>query len=852
VNPPPDRDSLRPLLDRATTVATALVSLSAAVALIATLSLEDIPTKLELSLAGVALASAALVVVLWFRARAVRVQNEELLGRERILRAAAFAADRFVGIESLEAALPEVLERLGRATTASRVYLFENERDRQGQVLMSIRQEWCADGVRPSLNDATNQAFPYTSGYMHWYRKLMDGLPVQVVRSDASGTEREDMDAEDTLSVAAVPIYVAGELWGFLGIDDCERERAWSSGELEALTVAAATYGAAVARQRSTGELAEAEERFRVLVEQAPAVVYIDALDASASTQYISPQIEAITGYSADEWMADPQLWVRLLHEDDRADVLLAQARHNDTGEPFRMEYRLRARDGRDVWIRDEAVMIRDEDGSFRHSQGVIQDITDLKSVGARLEELEYRDQLTELPNLPMFLREGEIAIGHAERQDRAVAVLVIDIDGFKLANESLGTTGGDKLLKEIAKRIRVTLRDIDTLARRGGDDFLVLLSDLDRDEYGDFEGPTMSAEWAASRIGNALRQYFDIDGREVFLTASIGISVYPDDAEDVDTLILHAEHAVRSSKLDGPGGVGIYGATATDSKATFALVSSLRRAVERQEWVLVYQPQVQLSTGAVHGVEALLRWTSEEHAGISPAEFIPLAEDLGLIDDIGDWVVDELVEQERRWRADGMQLELGFNLSPRQFLQDQLAERLMKKFDDGHIDPGNVVVEITETSAMRDAERAEQILSDLHGHGLKLALDDFGTGYSSLSRLRTLPIDILKIDRSFVTGVDEDPELAKIVAAFIQLGKGLEMTTLAEGIETEGEFRFLREQGCDLGQGFYFSRPIGASEFLQRWFTGEITLTSGAEPPREKDLRPRQIARVWQPGRSA
>jgi diguanylate cyclase (GGDEF)-like protein/PAS domain S-box-containing protein len=834
-------------LDAAATGAAALIAVAMALVVVATFTLSKTSGLLRAELVLATGASAALAAVIPLRARAVRRENEQMRRQERILRAAAYAADRFVNSDSLDDSIAEVLERLGHATSASRVYVFENTRDAQGQMLMSIRHEWCAVGVRPTIQDRSNQAFPYAAGYMHWLRKLHDGLPVLVGRSDTAGTERDDMEAAGTRSVAAFPIYVAGTWWGFLGLDDTVREREWSSGEVEGLAVAAAAYGAALSRARSTHELGDAETRFRVLVEQAPIVVYVNPLER-ASAEYISPQIEALTGYSVDEWRSRPDLWGELLHDDDRASVTAARAEHIATEQPFRMEYRLRARDGREVWVHDEAVIVRDDTGAPAHSQGVMQDITDRKTVDARIHDLAYRDALTGLPNLEMFANVAELALTRARRSDRAAAVLLIDIDGFKLANDSLGTEGGDELLRQIGSRVSMTLRDVDTVARRGADDFLVLLTDLDRDDYGDLQGPLLFAESVASRIRDTLKQPFDIEDREIFLTASIGITVFPDDADDVETLILHAEHAVRATKRDGPGGFAAYGANAFDSKATFDLLTDLRRAVERREWKLVYQPLVELATGAVHGVEALLRWASEDRAAMSPADFIPLAEDIGLIEDIGDWVVEEIVEQEHRWRGEGMRLELGFNLSPRQFLQPDLAERILAKLDERRVDPGTIVVEITETSAMRDADRASQILWDLHSRGLRLALDDFGTGYSSLSRLRNLPVDILKIDRSFVSGVDLDPQAAKIVTAFIQLGQGLGMTTLAEGIETDGEWRFLAEAGCELGQGFYFSRPVEPSELSRRWRAGELVLTSGAIPPAPEPGK-REYSRVWRPG---
>ncbi|HSD48593.1 MAG TPA: EAL domain-containing protein, partial [Actinomycetota bacterium] len=276
-----------------------------------------------------------------------------------------------------------------------------------------------------------------------------------------------------------------------------------------------------------------------------------------------------------------------------------------------------------------------------------------------------------------------------------------------------------------------------------------------------------------------------------------------------------------------GPGGFAASEEGAVDAATKLAFVTKLRRAVEREDWMLHYQPVVQLATGGIVGVEALLRWRGPDGEIIPPNEFIPLAEELGLIEAIGDWVVEEIVRQDEQWRAEGVALEMGFNLSPRQFWQPDLAQRILTRLDARGVDPTKVMVEITESSAMRDPDRAHDVLWDLHERGLRVAIDDFGTGYSSLSRLRSFPIDVLKIDRSFVSHLDEDPEAAHIVGAFIQLGRGLGMTTLAEGIETEGEWRFLAEQGCELGQGYYFSRPVPAAEISARIRAGELTVAS-------------------------
>ena len=318
--------------------------------------------------------------------------------------------------------------------------------------------------------------------------------------------------------------------------------------------------------------------------------------------------------------------------------------------------------------------------------------------------------------------------------------MLTIDLDAFKLVNDSLGLEGGDLLLREVAERLTSTVRETDTLARRGGDEFLVLLADLERGEVGDMQAPLLFAETVAGRIRDALAKPFDLDGTEVFVTASIGISLFPDDAGDVQALLVHSESAMVSSKRAGPGNFAVSDVASFDSSVKFSFVQKLRRAVERREWELHYQPVVQLATGAIKGVEALVRWRTQDGELIPPNEFIPLAEELGLIEPIGEWVVDEIVRQDQQWRREGILLEMGFNLSPKQFWQPDLSERILARLAERRMDPNKVVLEVTETSAMRDPDRAQAILTDLHAHGLRLALDDFGTGYSSLWRLRQPP----------------------------------------------------------------------------------------------------------------
>jgi EAL domain-containing protein (putative c-di-GMP-specific phosphodiesterase class I) len=309
------------------------------------------------------------------------------------------------------------------------------------------------------------------------------------------------------------------------------------------------------------------------------------------------------------------------------------------------------------------------------------------------------------------------------------------------------------------------------------------------------------------------MQQPFDLSGTPFYATGSIGISLFPRDAEDAKTLMRNADAAMYQSKKAGPGSSAVFSSGGEDPVQKLSLTTRLRRAVEDQDWVLHYQPVVELATGAVVGAEGLVRWQQPNGGIVPPGEFIPLAEELGLIEAIGDWVIGELARQQAAWRRAGLELKVGFNLSPRELWSVHLPERILGRLRAEGVDPAGVVVEITESTAMTDPDRTQRILVEMHAWGLSLALDDFGTGYSSLSRLKHLPVDLLKIDRSFVAHVDEDPDNANMVRAMIDLASNLGMTALAEGIETQGELDFLVAAGCPLGQGFLLGRPVPAAE---------------------------------------
>jgi diguanylate cyclase (GGDEF)-like protein/PAS domain S-box-containing protein len=735
-------------------------------------------------------------------------------------------AERFAEGGTWLSHIDEVLACLGPALGADRAYVFQNVRDPNGRLWMDLRAEWDAPGVRTIFDRPTNHLHPYAPDFTRWIDVLGEGGTIDAIVADLPRSEQRVLEGEDVVGVIAVPVFAAGDWWGFVAYDNTHDTTPWDQDHLHSLAILAGLLGGAAAVQQES-EFADAvPDRYRAIIEHIPAITYMDALNDQASSLFVSPQIEQMLGYTVEEWMTDPDLWPTIIHPDDRPRALAENARHNETGAPFDLEYRVFTKDGRLVWLQDQALIVRDQHGTPLSSNGVIMDITDRKRGEEHVAFNAYHDELTGLPNRAMFDELLELSITRASHHAGSVAVVVVDLDDFRLVNDSLGHQQGDTILKLVADRLRGATRETDLVARRGGDQFLLLLADLERDGGGDMDAALIRAESVVQRIHAALRAPLEALGTELFLSASMGISLYPQDAADGSALMRNAEAAMYESKKTGPSGHVVSSGGDVDSAGKLRFVTQLRKAVEANQWTLFYQPVVELATGKMTGVEALIRWIEPGGNIIGPNDFIPLAEELGLIEAIGDWVVGEIVYQGTAWLELGIDLEIGFNLSPRQFWQPDLSARIIEQIVGGGLDPTRVMVEITETSAMMDPDRAQEILWALKGGGLRLAIDDFGTGYSSLSRLREMPVDVLKIDRSFVDKVDLDKQAASIVTAFVELARGLEMTTLAEGIETAGEHAFLVDRRCPLGQGFLFSQPVPPEEIIAMAFSGIPSLT--------------------------
>ncbi|MBV9309294.1 MAG: bifunctional diguanylate cyclase/phosphodiesterase [Solirubrobacterales bacterium] len=440
--------------------------------------------------------------------------------------------------------------------------------------------------------------------------------------------------------------------------------------------------------------------------------------------------------------------------------------------------------------------------------------------------DLDHRDydKVTKLPNAAKFIDDLRLALVRRVRRGGAISVLAIDLDGFRLANEGLGPQAGDALLREAGNRIvRGAARAADSVARRSADEFLVFLSDLGGEHAvpgpGAGSTPRQRAQAVARAIQAQFEAPFEVGEEEVYLDASVGIAILESGEEDAgsasERLLGEAQEALSGARSAGRGNLMFFDHDRSTSRSQLTLVSHLRKAIERGQFEMRYQPTVNLHTGRLVGVEALLRWRDPNRGLISPAEFIPVLEDTGMIEPVGMWAFAEVCRQAREWQRAGHYFDVAFNLSPRELHQPDLLKRMFGTIERTAVEAKSLVIEITESTALRDPERATELSSAMTQRGLRLAIDDFGVGLSSLSRLRDMPASLLKIDRSFISDMESSPSGLTMVRTIIQLAETLGMQPHAEGVENEQQRKILLESGCSIGQGFLFSRPVPADTVL-------------------------------------
>jgi diguanylate cyclase (GGDEF)-like protein/PAS domain S-box-containing protein len=467
--------------------------------------------------------------------------------------------------------------------------------------------------------------------------------------------------------------------------------------------------------------------------------------------------------------------------------------------------------DGAEVPIEHSICPLYNSGGDLTGAVIVLRDLSESRAMTEKMSYLAHHDFLTDLPNRVLLNDRLSQSIGLAERNNRRLAILFMDLDGFKLINDSLGHSIGDELLKEVARRLMVCVRRSDTVSRQGGDEFVVLLSEV---------ANAQDAAVTAEKMRVALAAPYFISSHQLHLRCSIGISVYPDDGRDVETLIKSADMAMYHAKETGRNRIQFFeNEMNVRVVRRQSMIQALNEALIRKEFVLHYQPTYNLLTSEVKSVEALIRWQRPAHGLVPPSHFISIAEDSGLIESIGQWVLREACTEARSWISDGLPIErVSVNVSAVEFNRKTFLNSVRSVLKDTGLDPWRLEIELTETAVMRDVIATSHVLEELSSEGVRFAMDDFGTGYSSLNHLMLFPIDTLKIDRAFVQDVRSNANAATIVTAIVQLGQSLELEVIAEGIETAEQLRFLALRGCHAGQGYYFGAPVDGSDLRKHF----------------------------------
>jgi diguanylate cyclase (GGDEF)-like protein/PAS domain S-box-containing protein len=737
-----------------------------------------------------------------------KIAELSLKQREAFLRQLMALSAQFgnVRCSGWDAAMQSALSRVGEFCKADRSYFFLFD---HVAGTISNTHEWVAPGILPQRENLQGIGVASMANCFDMLRRQqtivirdVDALPEDWT------TERAIFKAQDISALIIMPVLDKDHLVGFVGFDSVGHTRDWTD-EGQLLRVFADILASALARIRADEALRLSETRYREVVNKVREVIF--ETDREGNWTFLNKAFEDITGFPAEDALGCSV--VTFFHEEDQHDALLRfQAMMNGEIDNLRHEARCRTQAGEPRWVELACHVNLNADGEVTGTLGTLIDITERKAASEEIERLAFFDPLTQLPNRRLLMDRLTQAIDRTrETQDHA-ALLFIDLDNFKILNDTFGHDRGDMLLQIVARRLLASVEECDVVARLGGDEFVVILQGLGPNS----EDAQMLAMASAEHIRRALKSPYDLDGHAQHVTPSIGATVFSGSERVVETLLRHADLAMYQAKSAGRNNIKFFAAAMEDTVVTRAgLEADLHGAVERGEIFVHFQPQVD-HTGEIIGAEALLRWSHPQRGMVSPAEFIPVAEETGLIIPIGRWVFEQSCAALQRLQATTgrRELTMSVNVSARQFRHTAFVEDLQAIVMKYGISANTLKLELTESLFLQDVDFAVEKMNLLRRNGLRFSLDDFGTGYSSLTYLKRLPFDEIKIDQSFVADITERAQDATIARTIIKMGNALGLSVIAEGVETRGQLASLMEAGCRSYQGYLFGRPQPLAEF--------------------------------------
>ncbi len=701
-----------------------------------------------------------------------RQAQEALRRRVELEQLIASISTRFANLadEELDSAIEQVLGEIAIFVGADRAHLMLMADD---DLSIRMTHEWDGPGVQQRKDyygDLPVAAYPWMIG------RLQDRLDVRIETEDdlpaEAVNERRMKDRQGIRSIIFVPMVLKKRAIGSVGCTTLTREMRWSEETVGLLRIAGEIFVSAFERSRAYRALRSSEQRYRLMAENSTDLISRSTM--RGRMLYVSEAARTLLGYEAAQMVGHSIF--EFIAEEDHHVLRQVTARIEQERSPQTFSYRVVRKDGSRIWFETTSRAIPDPvTGELSEIVAVSRDISERRRAEEQIEYQAYHDALTGLPNRLLFRDRLTIALAHAKRQQTPVAVMFLDLDRFKYVNDTLGHSLGDELLRAVAARLRTVLREGDTIARMGGDEFTVLLTDL--------VSPTDAAK-IAQKLLDTIAHPIRVEGHELYATTSIGIALYPSDGDSAEALLQNADSAMYRAKEIGRNSYQLC-TPAMNSRAAerLSIENALRRSLDRHELLVYYQPLIRLDDRQVVGMEALVRWNRPEHGIVLPATFIDIAEETRMILPIGEWVLREACRQAKLWQDSKYPgLRMAVNLSPRQFQQADLCDVVADALAESGLDARSLELEITESTAMLNTERSIAILKELRELGAKIALDDFGTGHSSLSYLRRFPIDRVKIDREFVQEIENSRSNRAIVSGVLAMAHGLDLAVTAEG----------------------------------------------------------------------